>query len=153
MAWKRGGASPFLTTRAHARAPQVIEYAAAGGAAALVSPNGQIVLSAGTAVDVDLARIARAARLFGATRSDVSFRVGQTCVQAAPVLQGWTLCVLSIPAIAPSVIAQRLHKAAHVLALALADGVPPSGAGTPHGPAHAEAVVFAPTASGSRRPS
>lgn len=151
VTWKRGGASPFLTGRARERAPQVIEYAAASGAAALVSPSGEIVLFAGSAVDVDLTRIARTARLLGAARTDVCFRAGEVCVQAAPVVHGWTLCVISIPPVAPSVTAERLHKAAHVLALALLDSVSPSGAGTPQGPAPAEAAVFASTAGRARR--
>jgi hypothetical protein len=128
-----------------------MEYAGATGAAALVAPPGGIVLAAGTVVDVDLARIVRTARLLGAARTDVSFRAGELCVQAAPVFQGWMLCVVSLPSIAPSVTAERLHKAAHVLALALVDGVPPSGTGSPRGPSDAHAVVFAPSSSRPRR--
>ena len=141
--WTLGGPSPFLTERARIRAPQVIEYAAATGAAALISPDGQVVLFGGSAPDIDLGRVARTARIVGAARSHASFRVGDACVHAGPVRDGWTLCIVSVTELTPVVTIDRLRKAAHVLALALVDGMPSGSPGTggSHGPAPAQRFV------------
>jgi hypothetical protein len=144
---KLGGPSPFLTERARVRAPQVIEYAAVMGAAALVSPDGEIVLVSGLVADLDLGRLARTTQMVGAAKGYASFQLGDACVHAGPVRDDWTLCVVSLSEVAPAVVAERLRKAAHVLALALVDGIPP-GAGGAHGPASAEVFVVSP-----RRPS
>jgi hypothetical protein len=123
------------------RAPQVIEYASATGAAALVSPSGEIVLFSGSAPDVDLARVPRAARLVGGARAPVAFRLGGACVHAGPVRDGWMLCIVALSEVAPTLAAERLRKAAHVLALALVDGVRSGSSGG--SPAPAAAGVFA----------
>ena len=140
--WRIGGPSPFLTERARTRAPQVLAYAAAPGAAMLVAPSGAVVLFSGEATEVDAARIGRAAAAaLGATRDVSSFRVGTTCAHAAPVCHGWTLCVLSTAGVQPSLVIERLRRASHVLALALFDGnTPPPG---DSGSGGAPAEVFA----------
>ena len=69
------------------------------------------------------------------------FRVGTTCVHAAPVCHGWTLCVLSTAGVHPSFVVDRLRRASHVLALALVDGVAPDPQASGNGGAPAE--VFA----------
>lgn len=117
--------SPFITERARTRAPLVVEHAAVAGGAALVSPAGDVILSAG---EVDLAHAARVARRLGASRAHVTFRTDTACIQAGPVRGGWSLCVAARPDVPPIVIAERLRKSAHVLALALTDGAAPTGA-------------------------
>jgi hypothetical protein len=139
-AWSMGGASPFLSERARTRAPQVLSYAAVTGAAMLISPAGAVVLFSGEAPEIDLARVAQAAAAL-AKQDSRSFRVGATCVHAAPVCLGWVLCVLSTAGVHPSLVIERLRRASHVLALALMDGVGPGGSGTRGGSAPAE--VFA----------
>ncbi|MCW5813343.1 MAG: hypothetical protein KIT84_20105 [Labilithrix sp.] len=53
--------SPFLTERARIRAPVVMSFAAAAGAALLVSPHGEVVLADGALGEVDAMHIARRA--------------------------------------------------------------------------------------------
>lgn len=137
--WKLGGASPFLTERAQARAPQVLAYAAVAGAAMIVSATGEIVLSSGEAIEVDLARIARIAASCDAVRS---FRHGTICVHIAPISRGWSLCVLSTAGVQPMLVVERLRRASYVLALALIDGMPPNQGG-PNGEGGAPAELFA----------
>jgi hypothetical protein len=139
--WQRGGPSPFLTERARARAPQILAYAAAPGAAMLVAPSGAVVLSSGEASDVDACRVAHAVAALGANHEVSSFRLGTTCVHAAPVGHGFALCILSTAGVHPSLVIERLRRASHVLALALADGVRPDSGGS--GSGGAPAVVFA----------
>jgi hypothetical protein len=124
--WNLGGASPFLSERARTRAPQVLLYAAVAGAAMLISPAGAVVLFSGEAPEIDIARVARSAAALSGHDS-ISFRVGATCVHAAPVCLGWVLCVLSTAGVQPSLVIDRLRRASHVLALALTDGVRPGG--------------------------
>ena len=95
----------------------------------LVSPSGAVVLFSGDAPEADAGRIARTATALGASHEVTSFRVGTVCVQAAPVCQGWTLCVLSTAGVHPSFVIERLRRASHVLALALEDGVGRGGHG------------------------
>lgn len=141
--WSMGGPSPFLTERARTRAPQVLSYAAVPGAAMLVSPSGAVVLFRGDAPEVDADRIARTATALGASHEVTSFRVGTVCVHAAPVCQGWTLCVLSTAGVHPSFVIERLRRASHVLALALEDGVGRGGhGGSGDGGAPAEAFSW-----------
>jgi hypothetical protein len=80
------GASPFLSERARARAPQILSYAAVAGSAFLVSPSGEVVLFTGSSTDVDVVRAAHVASRRLATGGDlVSFRHEDLCVHAAPV--------------------------------------------------------------------
>jgi hypothetical protein len=140
--WSSAGRSPFLSERARSRAPQVLSYAAVTGAAMLVSPRGEVVLRSGS-TEVDVERVARLAEHRGAATAVVSFAHGNTCVHAGPVSMGWMLCVLSTVGVYPGQVIERLHRASHVLALALADGVAPRSGGGGHGPAGAPAEVFA----------
>ena len=117
-----------------------MEWAAATGGAALVSPDGRVALAKGS-VDVDLAHVAHMARRLDAARHDVSFRTRDVCVLAGPVGHGWALCIVSTPDVVPAATTERLHKAARLLALALADVPPPRGSGTPQGPSHAALVM------------
>jgi hypothetical protein len=39
--WTTPGVSAFFTERARSRAPQILSYAAVGGAALLVAPSGE----------------------------------------------------------------------------------------------------------------
>jgi hypothetical protein len=105
---------PFLTERARERAPKVLEYAAATGSAALVSPQGEVVLAH-----------------FGAD-------LEATCVHTIPVCHGWSLLV-SVPA-GMTCLGDRLRKASRVLALALTDAPRPE---PPDGAQGAPAMVFA----------
>lgn len=139
--WSVGGPSPFLTERARTRAPQVVSYAAVAGAAMLVSPRGAVVLSSGEASEVDAGRIAESVASLGASDAISSFRVGTACVYAAPVCSGWALCVVSTTGVQPSVVIERLRRASHVPALALADSNAPGPHGSGSGGAPAE--VFA----------
>ena len=143
------GAWPFATPRAWARAPRVLEHAAAGGAAALVAPGGDVVLVAGEVDALDLARVARAARRLGAERRAVVFRAGCSCVHTAPIVRGWVLCVVWPPELASPASLGRLHASAHVLALALLDGSANGGPGS-QGPAHAETRPAKPRAASPR---
>jgi hypothetical protein len=120
--------SPFLSERAQRRAPEVLAYAAVPGAAMLVSPLGEMVMFSGAAPEVDLARVARVAT--GLVQDTPrTFTVGHTCVHAAPIALGWTLCVLSSVGMQPGFAQERLEKASHVLELALLDApfAPPGG--------------------------
>jgi hypothetical protein len=118
LEWKLRLPYPFLTERARARAPQI----------------------------VDVARIARIAAALGETRVGVSFAHETLCVHAVTVLDGWTLCVLSTTGLPPALVAERTKKAAHVLALALADGARGGSSGPGgSGGAPAEARVAAPS--------
>jgi len=98
----------------------------------------------GDLADVDTARVARRAAL-GAREDRTSFWIGTTCVHAAAVCRGWKLCVLSTAGVSPSFVIERLRGARYVLALALVDGVAPSGPGDSGSGAPAE--VFAARAS------
>jgi hypothetical protein len=113
------GVSPFFTERARVRAPQILSYAAVGGAALLVAPSGELVMASGSAVGLDLDRVARLARAASASRR--SFKVGDACVQATAITAGWTLCAIS-RGIQTGVIRERLQRASAVMALALLDG-------------------------------
>ncbi|MBX3193322.1 MAG: hypothetical protein KF819_40445 [Labilithrix sp.] len=145
--WKTGGPSPFLTERARARAPRILSYAAAPGAAMLVSPAGDVALFSGAALELDLARVARAASALGATRELASFHVGDACAHVATVCHGWTLCVVSTAGVHPSFVIERLRRASAVFAMALLDGSA-GGSGshgdTGGGGAPAEALAFPP---------
>jgi hypothetical protein len=142
--WTIDGPSPFLTERARTRAPQVLDYAAAPGAAVLVSPDGDIALSSAPSLDIDLAHVARMATALGGARAVTSFASGGACVHAAPVRSGWMLCVVSLAGVSPVVTLERLRRAAHVLALALLDGAAPgTSGGSSGGPAPAEAFARA----------
>lgn len=142
--WSTGGSSPFLTERARTRAPQVLCYAAVPGAAMLVSPSGAVVLFDGDAGEVDVGSMARSVAARAASAGVSSFRFGTTCVHAAPIGRGWALCVLSTAGVHPSFVIERLRRASHVLALALADGVDPAaGGGSGQGGAPAEVSLFA----------
>jgi hypothetical protein len=138
--------SPFGTPRAAARAPQVLEYAAAMGSAILVSPSGAIAMTAGAA-DVDFGPIARiATTLASRTRESeepISFPHGTSCVHVARVSAGWTLCAVVTFDVAPAAIAERLRRAAYVLGLALRDA-PPFTPGSGNGGAAAEVFVALP---------
>jgi hypothetical protein len=136
----------FLTERARSRAPQIVDYAAAPGAAFVVAPGGAVVLAGGAATDADVEHIARLAAALSTSHDAVSFAHESTCVHAVPVRGGWTLCVLSTTGLSPALVAERTKKAAYVLGLALVDAGParsPSGGGA--GGAPAEARVFAPS--------
>ena len=139
--WNAGGPSPFMTTRARERAPQVLAYAAVPGAAMLISPAGEVVLLSGDACGIDVARVARAATAIGAARGPTSFRSGSTCIHSAPICQGWTLCVLSNAGVHPAFVFERMRRASRVLALALSDGSGPSSGGFGSGGAPAELFV------------
>lgn len=119
--WKFGAASPFLSERARVRAPQIVDYAAAGGGAVLVSPTGDVILSRGTIDDLERRLVVRTARQLGAGDGLVSFQVGRFCVHAAPVRDGWLLCTFSCTSISPTVLVDRLKRASQVMALALVD--------------------------------
>jgi hypothetical protein len=108
----------------------------------LVSPAGAVVLSTGDAAEVDATRVARTVVGLGARHAVTSFRIGTTCVHAATVSHGWMLCVLSTAGVNPTFVIERLRRASHVLALALADGVAPGGPGDA-GSGGAPAEVFA----------
>ena len=107
----------------------------------LVSPSGAVVLMSGDTPEADADRIARTASALGACHTVTSFRAGTVSVHAAPVCHGWTLCVLSTVGVHPSFVIERLRRASHVLALALADGIGTGGHGSGDGGAPAE--VFA----------
>jgi hypothetical protein len=145
--WKSDEANAFrpkcgeLTERARARAPQILAYAAAPGAAMLVAPSGAVVPSSGEASDVDACRVGHAVTALGANHEVSSFRLGTTCVHAAPVGHGFSLCILSTAGVHPSFVIERLRRARHVLALALADGVGPGSCGSGSGGSFA--AVFA----------
>ena len=108
----------------------------------LVSPSGAVVLISGDAEEADADRIARTATALGAARAVTSFRAGTACVHAAPVCNGWTLCVLSTVGVHPSFVIERLRRASYVLALALEDGVGTGGHGSGDGGAPAEVFLL-----------
>jgi hypothetical protein len=108
----------------------------------LVAPSGEVVLSSGCA-EVDVDRVARLAAGLGAATSLVSFADGTSCVHAAPVCMGWTLCVLSTAGVSPGLVIERLQRASAVLAMALVDGVARGSGDGGQGPDGAPAVVFA----------
>ncbi|AKV02285.1 hypothetical protein AKJ09_08948 [Labilithrix luteola] len=139
--WKLGASSPFLSDRARARAPQIVDYAAAGGGAILVSPAGDVVLSRGTNDDLERRLVVRTARQLGGAERLASFQVGRFCVHAAPVRDGWMLCTLSCASISPTILVDRLKRASHVMALALLDGEMPKGGGS-SGPQSASARIY-----------
>lgn len=143
--WKLRDAYAFMTERARTRAPQIIDYAAAPGAAFLVAPNGEIVLEGGTTVDIDVVRVARKASAFVASRDSAVFVERRTCVHAVSVHDGWTLCVLSTGGLASELVRDRTKRAAHVLALALVDGVRGGGSDRGSGGAPADARVDLPS--------
>ena len=122
VGYRSAGSSPFLTARAKARAPHIMEYAASAGAAVLISPSGASVIECGTVDAIDVARIVRSVGVQHATDAHRSFRADAFCVHVAPVVDGFVLCIVSADAIAPAFTAERLRKAARVLALALMDG-------------------------------
>jgi len=117
---------PFFTARARSRAPQILSYAAAGGAAVLVAPNGKVVMTRGDIAGLDIERVARV--VSGASEPRRAFRVGSACVHAAPITAGWVLCAISTIH-QPDEIRKRLLRASAVMAMALVDG----GAGRPDG--------------------
>jgi hypothetical protein len=88
--WSAPGVSPFFTERARTRAPQILSYAAVGGAALLVAPSGDVVMMSGSMVGLDLARVARLPN-GTASASRRSFKVGSACVHVTPITAGWTL--------------------------------------------------------------
>jgi len=126
--------SPFLSERARARAPLILSYAAAGGAAILISPLGDVALLEGSAPEVDLARLARVVQGRCGSSVTVSFAWQSTCVYATPISMGWVLCVLSSSGIHPGHLIDRLRRASAVLALALSDGGPSGGGRGSSGP-------------------
>lgn len=129
--WGAPGISPFFTDRARSRAPQILSYAAVGGAALLVAPSGELVMVSGSVAGIDLQRVARLARGMSSTRGP--FKIGDACVHAAPVTAGWTLCAIAV-GIDPRIIADRLRRASGVMALALVDGgASGSGGSAPSG--------------------
>jgi hypothetical protein len=135
--------SPFLSDRAQKRAPEVIAYAAVPGAAMLVSPAGEVVMFKGAAPEVDLPRVARVAAGLS-SEEPRSFTVGHTCVHAASISLGWTLCILSSVSMQPGFAVERLKKASHVLELALKDTpVRPPGGDAPRETEGAPTQVFA----------
>lgn len=140
--WKLGAASPFLTERARARAPQIVDYAAAGGGAVLVSPAGDVILSRGSIDDLERRLVVRTARQLGATERLASFQVGRFCVHAAPVRDGWILCTLSCASISPTILVARLKRASHVMALALLDNGTSKPNGVSSGPEGASARIY-----------
>lgn len=124
--YRAKGLSPFLSERARERAPQILSFAAVTGAAILVSPGGEVVLSSGSVDELDTESVARIARDRGGADVLTSFRCGSTCVHAAPICTGWMLCILSTTGVYPGLVVERLLRASSVLALALLDG-PMSG--------------------------
>lgn len=136
---------PFRSERAAARAPEILSYCALAGGAFLISPSGAVALRTGSAADIDATRVARVA-LARASRHEgniLSFVDGRTCVYAAAVGQGWTLCVLSTLGVQPVALVERLRRASHVLALALVDSGPRGPGGNPPNDGGAPAEVFA----------
>jgi hypothetical protein len=142
--------SPFLTDRARARVPQVLEWAAIAGAAVLLSPEGIVVATAGRDTDLAEARIARVLRerrgsVAGEVRS-FSLRP-DACVHALALGMGWTLCVVSTLGVRPRVVLERLRRAGRVLALAFVEGALPTpgerGRGSGGGGAPAEVFAHA----------
>lgn len=131
------GVSPFFTERARSRAPQILSYAAVGGAALLVAPSGEVVMMSGSVAEMDLDRVAHLANA-AAAASRRSFKVGSACVHVTPITAGWTLCAISTE-IAPGVILERLRRASAVMALALVDG------GSPRSPGGGSAPSGSPT--------
>lgn len=136
MGWRIGGPSPFLTERARTRAPEVLAFAAGGGVAVLVAPDGGLAMASEGSLDLDLDldldRVARLASRLGGARRAIAFSLEGACVHAAPVHRGWMLCVASRDPVSPLARAERARRAAHVLALALADAAPPgSSSGSP----------------------
>lgn len=141
--WGAPGVSPFFTERARTRAPQILSYAAVGGAALLVAPSGEVVMTSGSLTGVDLGRVTRLARgAVSASRS--SFKLGSACVHTRPITAGWTLCVISSE-IAPRVVLERLERASAVMALALVDGGSARSSGGGSAPSGSPAEVAAPT--------
>jgi hypothetical protein len=136
---------PFRSERAAARAPEILRYCALAGGAFLISPSGAVSLRSGSAMEIDTARVARVALARASRhRGDVlSFVTGRTCVYAAAIGQGWTLCVLSTLGAQPVAIIERLRRASRVLALALVDGSPGGPVGSPPNDGGAPAEVFA----------
>lgn len=118
--WCAPGVSPFFTERARKRAPEILSYAAAGGAALLVAPGGEIVMVSGSIAPLDADRVARIAST-AASDPRRSFTVGGACVYVAPVTAGWALCAISA-GVSPGAILERLRRASTVMALALVDG-------------------------------
>jgi hypothetical protein len=118
--WGVPGVSPFFTERARKRAPEILSYAAAGGAALLVAPSGEIVMVSGSIGPLDPDRVARIASS-AASDPRRSFKVGGACVYVAPVTAGWALCAIS-SGISPGAVLERLRRASAVMALALVDG-------------------------------
>ena len=141
MGWRAAPLSPFVSERARSRAPQILAFAGLTGAAALVAPDNEIVLSSGTAADIDLTHVACVARMVGGGRGVVSFREGASCVHAKPVVDGWMLCIVSTFGVTPALVIDRLERASHVLALALRDGGGVGGGSTGSGPSGASAEV------------
>jgi hypothetical protein len=138
------GASPFMSERARARAPQVLSYAAVSGSAFLISPKGEVVLFTGSSTDVDMVRVAHVASQRLANGSDViSFCHEDLCVHAAPVAMGWVLCILSTIGLPPSMTVDRLRRTSALLALALVNGPTSSSSGSDKGGGGTPAEVFA----------
>lgn len=126
--WNVPGLSPFVTERAQSRAPQILSYAAAGGAALLVAPSGEVVMTSGSIDGLPLQSVCR----FANTASSRSFTVGNACVHVTPIVAGWKLCAVS-QGIEPRVIIERLRRASAVMAYALVDAGSRDPQGSPGG--------------------
>ena len=140
--WSAPGISPFFTERARSRAPQILSYAAVGGAALLVAPSGEIVMASGSVAGMDVDRVASLAK-GAASPSRRSFKVGGACVHVTPITAGWTLCAIST-GIEPRIILERLRRASAVMALALVDGGSPGSRGGGSAPSGSPAEVALP---------
>ena len=127
--WRLGGPSPFFTERARERAPVIVDYAAAPGAAFLVSPAGDVVLYSGSIDDAEASRIARAVRTRGDADGVRFLRVDGKWVHFASVCRGWLLCVVTATTTDSDVTLDRTRRASRVLAMALVDGGVPGNSG------------------------
>lgn len=140
--WRLDGPSPFFTERARERAPKIVDYAAAPGAAFLVSPAGDVVLYSGSINDAEASKIAGAVGSRGDADGVRFLRLDGKWVHFASVCGGWVLCVVSTTATDLDVTLDRTRRASRVLAMALVDGGAPGSSGGA-APSGAPAEVFA----------
>ena len=140
--WRIGGPSPFFTERARERAPVIVDYAAAPGAAFLLSPAGDVVLYSGSIDDAEASRIAGAIRTRGGADGVRFLRFDGKWVHFASVCRGWCLCVVTTTAADSDETLDRTRRASRVLAMALVDGGSPGNSGGA-APSGAPAEVFA----------